>query len=321
MKNIESTAKDIEEKLEKGDFFYKHKNLLICGENADGKTTLIKGIVRKCRDKSINVYYINPLNRQICDPDNDAVLKKLDKLTIEKIVSDRLETNQDIFEKRISGPIVVYNEIYDNIEKYNNLYWDFFGITIASEDNESETVNMPEIIVNNKTEIYEVASSQAARMRILLEIDYAVGKGVKAIVIDEFDEFLSDNTTAKFLNKLIEYYENIMFIVSVQALQVILQLDDFDVALICNSGTDSVKDNKVRFYDSSSISEIGHIDKLGELLGRVDQVNELEELVARVVDTGKYNSADIEFIGAIERHSLSGREKILFDYVSRMMML
>ena len=71
----------------------------------------------------------------------------------------------------------------------------------------------------------------------------------------------------------------------------------------------------VRLADANSIDDIGKIDKVKELIGRIGNESNLEEMVTRIVDTGEFDEDDIVFIEKIERNKLSGREKILYDYV------
>ncbi len=323
MERIEDTAQIVADKIIKRKPFYKHSSIVICGENSFGKSTLIRHIVRKCMNLSENVYYIDSQNRQICDYDSFAGGIPLEKMSIDSIVENRLaESNylkKDVFAGMSSGPAVTYSRIKKYPEKYNDLYWDFFGITIKDEKDNPGEVQRPRILVNDRTEIYDVSSSQAAKMRMLLEIDFAIEeKGATIIVIDEFDLCLSDNTASTFLAKLHEKYKKVIFIVSVQSLSLILQIEDFDIAIIRGNGDMSVDNNVVHFVDSNSVTEVGQIDKIRELIGKVGEKCNLEEMVARVVDTETISDNDLNYIENIERNKLSGREKILYDYLVRL---
>ena len=226
MKKIDITAHDVADRIEKGKKFYKHSNLIICGENSFGKSTLIKAIVKDCSKLSEAIYYIDSQNRQICDYDNTAGGRPLEKMSLNAIVENRLSDSnylkRDVFEERTNGPAVAYTALKNSPEKYNELFWDFFEITIKDEKDNSDGIQIPQILVNEKTEIYDVSSSQAAKMRMLLEIDFAISeKGARAVVIDEFDEFLTDKTAATFLTSLHETYRDTIFIVSVQSISIL----------------------------------------------------------------------------------------------------
>ncbi len=322
MENIETTAQTITNKLLKNEVFYKHSNLIICGENSDGKSTLINKIVNNCLDKSLEVYYIDPENRKICDPNELAVTKPLEDMSLIKIVKTRLSPanylKKDVFEGTSSGPAVAYSTIKKSPEKYNELFWDYFGITIKDEEENPNGIGMPLILVNDTTEISDVSSSEAAIMRLLLEIHFAIeSKDAKIIVIDEFDEYLTEKKAFHFLSTLQKKYENVVFIVSIQSISIVMYLSDFDIALIRRVPEKTVENNLVRFVDSNNLNEIGQIEKIRDFFGRKDEDYILEEMVSRIVDTGIVNDDDKKFLNGINRQELSGRERILYDYVLR----
>ena len=189
---------------------------------------------------------------------------------------------------------------------------------IISQNCRKDSWNISEILCNDGIELNKLATSEAARMRLLFEIDNAVRKGAKTIIIDEFDTYLSEDTTSTFLTALSDKYNETSLVLSIHTLTAMLPLSGFDVAMICETNS-NIEENKVRLLDVDSINELGQIEKLKRLFERITRVNELEEIVSRLVDTGEIKDSDIQYIQVICRDDLTGREKILYDYVKEVL--
>ena len=135
MQNIYECVDKLYNDVESGRNFYKHQNLIITGSNAIGKTGLIKDVLkRSLKEHSNYFYYIDPKNRIMIDKDNTTPVKKLSDLMTEEILEHRLKdgifTVLDEFVQQDSGGTVALDELLENIEKYNSMYQNFFGITV-----------------------------------------------------------------------------------------------------------------------------------------------------------------------------------------------
>lgn len=67
MKIIE-IKKKIRKDLKENNLFFKHKNLIIVGENGSGKSSLLKDIIKKTNDTRVGsgkIYFIDSTNRKI----------------------------------------------------------------------------------------------------------------------------------------------------------------------------------------------------------------------------------------------------------------
>lgn len=324
MENILTTADIIANKTKNGEPFSLHNNLIICGENGSGKTTFMHRIIDELKkDSPYTFYYIDYHNRMIYDPLNTAG-KEIKHIQLDSIVDNRTtEANfsvKDVFDEISPGAAVVYNTILTNFDYYKKLFEKYLDIELSLDENNDSPLGLPKIFINGDGELYKLATSESARMRILFEIDYAVAKGAKTIYIDEFDASLSEDTTTDFLMMLLTNYENISFVVSIShALTSLISLTGFDGALICDANTNNVEDNFVRLFDVDSIAEVGQIDKIKRLFSYVTRTNMLEEMVARFVDTNEIRTADVKFMNGLVRDKLTGREKILYDYAKEVM--
>lgn len=317
METIVTAAKKIATNIQKNIPFYKHNSLVICGENAFGKTTLIRKIIDGLMENdAFDFYYIDPQNRMLYDENNTAA-QSLHQMQIRSIVENRIKesnfTIRDVFEGVSPGTAVVYKSIIEKFDRYQELFEKNLGIDLVL-NYEEDGLGLTEILVNGDRELYKLATSEAARMRILFEVDYAVKQGAKLIIIDELDTYLSDDTTFKFVKMLSENYLNMDFVVSIHSLTLLLQLSGFDGALICDAKKENKEENFVRFFDVDSINELGQIDKIKRMFEAVSLVNKLEEIVSRLIETGVKTQSDVSFLDQLCRDELSGREKILYDY-------
>lgn len=308
--------------------FYKHKNLILVGENAIGKSKLIKELVNESlKMENKTIYYIDPLNRVLSEDingGNTAVTKKLDSLQLDEIVSHRLRrgifTRKDEFSDGNPGSAVALTAIKDDVQgdkHYCNLFKEFWNMELESVTVGEGVLACDTVKVKNGGEIQDLSSSESAKLRILLEVDFAISKlEVDTIIIDEFDEFFSEETLIDFVSKLLSYYSATKFIFVIHSLPSIVALDDIDIALICDEHGGSIYENSVKFIDASNICEIGQIEKIrSAMVSMLNEETEWEAMVAHYVDFGKLTDEEKDFINSINREELRPKEKIFYDYL------
>ncbi|MCI8664744.1 MAG: hypothetical protein HFG69_16135 [Hungatella sp.] len=324
MQNIyESVSKLYDDIVNETDF-YKHRNLIITGSNAIGKTQLIKDILKKSLEEAADIfYYIDPKNRIMVDRDNNILVKKLSELPTREILEHRLKdgvfTVLDEFAQQNSGGAVAFDELLENIEMYNNMYQKFFGFSVEKVTTIDYFLTRQMVIVNGKTNLTMISNSEAAKMRILMEVNYAVNRGIKAIVIDEFDAYFSEESILDFMNKLIENYPDTRFLFVIHSLSVIVSVEEVDVALINNMHQDDVRENLVYFFDADNIEQIGQIEKIRNVMVNIEHRDEKwwEERVAMIVDGKNLDEVDLKKIKETVRSDLKAKEKILYDFIVR----
>lgn len=308
--------------------FYKHKSLILIGENAIGKSKLIKELVNQSLKKeNKTIYYIDPLNRILSEDvngGNTAVAKKMESLELDEIVSHRLKkgifTRKDEFSDGNPGSAVALTAIKDDIQgdkHYCNLFRDFWNMELESATVGDGMLTYDTVKVKNGGEIQDLSSSESAKLRLLLEVDFAVNSlSVDTIIIDEFDEFFSEETLVEFVSKLLSYYSSTKFILVIHSLTSIVAMNDIDLALICDEHGASIYENSVNFMDAANIREIGQIEKIkSAMVSVLREETELEELIAHYVDFGNLTEEEKIFVGNIKRDELCPKEKIFYDYL------
>lgn len=330
MKTINETIEMLMSVCNKSDAkFYKHKNLILTGENSSGKSKLIKSLVKKSlEDGNETIYYIDPQNRVIADDPNGgntAASVRLEDLKFKEIVNHRMQrgifTKKDEFTPGNPGSAVSFSAIKDDLsgkKHYYELFREFFDIELLKEMSESSKILQREVIrVKKGGEIQDLSSSESAKMRVLLEVDFAVNcLGARTVVIDEFDEFLSEKTSVGFITDLFSHYTSTKFILVIHALSPIISLDDIDIAIICEEYGDSIDKNLVRFIDAANITEMGQIEKIkNAMLSSSSSTSKMEAIVSYFVDFGELQKEDIIYLEKIKREELLPKEKIFYDYL------
>ena len=333
MQNIIDTGKALYEAIKNTAPFRKHMNLILAGNNANGKSRMIKNILEQSlKEGNGDIYYIDSKNRVMTGGKGiqQATAKKLEDLSVKEIVQTRITsgiyTVKDRFTEQDSGGAVVFDAVYNNMDKYQKLYSESLGIFIepAQKTINNGLGNIQTICVNQKCELSEIASSEAARMRILFEVDYAASQDeVKVIIIDEFDAYFSERTTIDFLRVLVEKYPQIRFVLVLHALYSIINIEDFDVAVIIDRHDRDVLNNDVEIYDGNNISTVEQVDKVSySILGYHRMAESLtpsiwEGIVANVVDGIGLTEEHQRMLKETDRNSLRAKDKILFDFVKR----
>lgn len=324
MQNIYECVDKLYNDVESGRNFYKHQNLIITGSNAIGKTGLIKDVLkRSLKEHSNYFYYIDPKNRIMIDKDNTTPVKKLSDLMTEEILEHRLKdgifTVLDEFVQQDSGGTVALDELLENIEKYNSMYQNFFGITVQKISTTDGILSRQTVLVNGQTNLNVISNSEAAKMRILMEVDFAANKGIQAIIIDEFDAYFSEESIIDFMKKLVENYSEVRFIFVIHYLSVIIQLEGMDIALLTDVHGSDIKENLVKFLDVDNIQQIGQIEKIRNTMINIEEKGEnlWEKYVSMIVDGKDLNYDEILQIKNTDSSKLKAREKILYEFIIR----
>ena len=184
MQNIYDSAEKLYQDVTNERNFYRHQSLIITGSNAIGKTQLIKDVLKKSLSESpTTFYYIDPKNRSMKSRNNNAPAKKLSEMSTIEILEHRLLdgvfTVSDEFTQQNLGGAVAYDELLNNTEKYNKMYQRFFGISVEKDTIANEILPLQIVLVNGKTNLENISSSEAAKMRIEREAGNRLSSGQK----------------------------------------------------------------------------------------------------------------------------------------------
>lgn len=307
---------------------YRHKNLILVGNNASGKSRCLESILKKSISLSPkDIYFIDSKNRVMVEK-NKAFEGRLRDLSVEKIVDYRLGKEiflcQDVFINGCSGGDVAYNELHKDIENeriLQSLYADLLGLNAEIRETEEAIgdwmkVKETHIVVNESVPLERLATSEASKMRILMEVEFASQKDVKAIIIDEFDAYFSEDTVVDFMNMLINRYDKIRFIFVIHSISTIFRIEDMDIALIFDEYKRDVLDNMVEYMDSNNVDSFAKIERIRDLITceMSRKASRLESIVDEIVHERNVRPEIAHELNLINRSELKAKDKILYDY-------
>lgn len=308
--------------LQDVDYFY-HKNIIVAGNNSTGKSTLIRRILQKAiENKCDKFYYIDSQNRVVVDPANYKVDMRYADFDLLSILSTRYDpdyfSKKDVFDKNYSGGVVTYSELMGDLQKYNTLF-NFFmpGITLTKGMllNENTIIGGTDTIkVDGKYSISNLSSSEAAKIRLIMEINYANSRGCKAVIIDEFDDHLDSENMILFIEKLIEHFSQMRFVFVIHNFEIIVRINKMDAVLYNNENTSSAE---IWPVDCDDITELGQIYRIrSQYIGkkRSEEIL-LSSCVSDIVKKGKISDKNSQKYKKLNRVELNAKERILFDYI------
>ena len=352
MDNVELLLQKTVESVSKETTFLHNQHLLVVGKNMTGKTQFSKRLIKKLSDTQKDLfYYIGPYNRTIASESKTYSESKFSNFSVKEITTDRLDSTKDIFSKTIDGndgPAIAYQELIDGLllshlsggteavieftdetditaVDYTSLLWLFLGLDVRKyEDNSfigGLTVrNNDKIIINDDIdrEINSLSSSEMTTARIVLEVLYAKKKDCKYVLIDEFDNYYDLENLKNFVEKLTSTFSTIRFILLVHNIEAIVRIKDMDVIII-----QELRDGSI----DASLHDANHIDSipiLDSLLSRrcksqnatIDSF--LGNCIVELLSNKKIDEVNLGSFLALEYSNLSTREKIMYDYASKL---
>ena len=328
---IELQVDEILACIENNSDFSKNKHLIILGNNASGKTRFSKRVLDKAVEKGLNnVYYIGPYNRTLSMIDGQKTFSTFSSFEPLMITQSRLKckNGEDCFSNFINGldgPAIAATELNNNFGAYKDLIEKFLNIKLGFEGDSK--LGSEEIMIKEETEnrsLSTLSSNEMAILRIIMEVKYAELKLCKYILIDEFDSYLDIVTMQSFLAYLVESFELIRFIFVIHNPEALINIVDADVLLIqksCISDEQAAK--LVMRFD---VNEIESISELESILNRFskkdkkdhDQENYLRMCISRYLSNNELLDSDIQQIKEMNISRLSVRERVMYEYVVRL---
>ncbi len=308
--------------LQNKNYFY-HKNIIVAGNNSTGKSTLIKRILQYAIENNCDkFYYIDSQNRVVIEPTNDRLDMRYADFDPLSILSTRYDpdffSKKDVFDKRYSGGVVTYSELLGDLEKYNTLLNVFMpGITLTKGMllNEKTIIGGTDTIkVDGKYSISNLSSSEAAKIRLIMEINYANSRGCKAVVIDEFDDHFDSENMILFIERLVEYFSQMRFVFVIHNFEILVRINGMD-AVIYNNG--KTTPDEILSVDCDDITELGQIYRIrSQYIGKKSSKEILlSSCVSDIVKRGKLNNKNRAEYKRLNRKDLNAKERILFDYI------
>lgn len=322
MFNIQELAELIYEKTVTDADYFVHKSMVVVGNNSTGKSTLLKELLSKVIEEGNDeFYYIDSQNRVVTNSSRAELSIRYSMFDVQTILKARLNVDyfakEDVFDTSYSGGVASFSELMADVEAYNVLFNNFFPCDLKKDflmKEDSFIEGNETLFYKDSVEIGAISSSEAAKMRLVMEINFARNLGCKVVIIDEFDDHFDTENMISFMNKLKEFYSELRFIFVIHNFEAIVRLSGFDAIIYNNEETAPVD---ILLLDCDDITELGQVYKIRSRYIGKKKTSEilLSECITDIVKLGKVNDKNKEKILHIERESLNSKERILYDYI------
>lgn len=308
----------------------KENNWLIVGSNSTGKTMLISMVLNLIEENRSNeIYYIDPQNRTVINQEIEGgysyQLKNISSLEI--LLNRKLDNNftkQDVFNTQLSGGAVAFAELVKRFDFYKEVLEKFLGKTIECKEPKIESEDFlnqlveekkrSQIYIDDKVEIAKISNSEAAKMRLIMEIMLAKEKNCKSVIIDEFDSHFDNVTMVEFMNQITVEFNNIRFLFVIHNFESLVQIWNMKAILFnvkCSPGTFE------HIINTNDISQIGDAYRsFNKYLGKKRKTEIiLSDYLAFFMENDKLLDTQIIELQKMDRKNLNKREKIIYDYL------
>lgn len=316
--SIQQIQKNIQKKLTIG------KHIVIIGDNAAGKSDILKRVVQSYLDKSENIYFIDAVNRKF----NSSLASLMEN----KISLD----SKDITERRLKEEFFNLLDSFGNSGMVESIYKNYelslkkelerlvnIELEIEKRSDPILGINKNYVLVNNNEVL--LSNGYQALIRLLMELLFfedSIEQGVKAvIVIDEIDKYLSPTYTAKILPYLEERFPDYTFCVTTHARDTLKYVSDY---ILCILKQDD--DGKVQ-YEFISGSDIGNEKKIEAVFmelffeqenQKTSSNNELDIQLRRFLNLKLMDAWDVSSekdLRAIKVEELAPHQKLLYRQI------
>ena len=323
MYSIENVSEDIYISVLNNSETYNHKSIVVVGDNASGKTTLIKSLLEKIKNEECDdFYFIDSLNRMVygAEDRNQASEIRYSDFKPLEILKERSSSaylsKEDIFPKANRGSLVTYSELLGNKDNYELLFNRFFecrldmGLAVGTES----IISGNNILTVNEKKINSLSSSEAARIRLIMEIEYAKRCGCKMVIVDEYDNSLDPDNQIKLVSQLMQNYPELRFIFVIHNYALLVQLSGVDAIIYNNPNTAPIDINVVDCDDITAIGEVNRIRTKYIGIKNEDEIF-LANCVSECIKRGKLSKDHNEEFIQIDRNTLTVKNRILYDYI------
>lgn len=331
MINMESLINSIYMKVCKSKQEKSYSDYIIVGNNMSGKSELIRNLIERYtkENKSNNstekyidkftsqgeIYFIDSCNRTISKDNPRGMFSEINdffEITTERLKPinfnkvDKISSNYDNH--------LILNELLNNKEIYKDILEDYFedsfDIVTCKEDS-----NIPLLSPAEKykykigdTKYDNLSNGYQAIIRLLVEIQYAVSKGVKVILIDEVVLYLDTNNSRKFIDFIQNTFNKIHWIFTTHSPEVICASNNFNII--------KVKENNYEIYDGNNLNDLeSTIEALfDEDIIENDEFDTLLENLVRLKSMGEtLPKDDLQKIKSSQ--NLNSVQKLYRDYL------
>ena len=322
MFNIQELAELIYEKTINDLNYFVHRSMVVVGNNSTGKSTLLKELLNKIIiEGNDKFYYIDAQNRVVTNSTKAEFSVHYSEFSVRTILTTRFKPDyfakEDVFDATYSGGVVTYSELMSDLNTYNKLFNNFMSCDLKKGllmRRDSFIEGNDTLYYKDNIDIGSISSSEAAKIRLIMEINYANNQECKVVIIDEFDDHFDTENMISFMNKLQEYYSKLRFIFVIHNFEAIVRISGFDAIVYNNEKTSPVK---IISLDCDDITELGQVYRIrSRYIGKKKSSEVLlSECISELIKCGKIDEKNRKKILLIEREKLNSKEKILYDYI------
>lgn len=310
------------EKTISGMPYFTHYNLVVVGDNSAGKSTLLKSLLDTIqKNNREDFYYIDSQNRVVIDRKHENLSRRYSDYNIKDIIKTRKDKDNfskaDYFDENTTGGVATFSELWADIDGYSQFISEFMTWTLnkGSKLKPGSIVNGSDtILINNEIDIEAISSSEAAKIRLLMEMKYAKDSNCKVVIIDEFDDHFDTENMVLFIEKVVDYFENMRFIFVIHNFETLVRLKNMDAIIYNNDRTAPVD---IIPIDCDDITELGQVYKVRNRY--IGQKNDMEIFldgcIAGIIKSEILEKEQMDRIKITDRQQLNTKEKILFDYI------
>ena len=282
---------------------------MIVGDNASGKSELLRMYVQRRIREGGQVYYIDAVNRYFqVSKVNDSIrqISFSDKITKARIEDENFNlTDTWAYFGTATESIELIYPLFE--EQLQNLLQEFFGVRFSILLKEANEV------VYDFHETGKLSSGYQAVVRLFLELLYYQRTKTEqeaVVVIDELDEYLSPGTAVRLYPFLREHFPELSYLCSTHSAEILSGARDCNILILSADGVEILDSNDFEGMDeiASVFRKIFHTNESGER-------TELDEKLRLLLNnrmSGRWGEQEEQMFASIDETQLSKARRMIY---------
>lgn len=234
----------------------KHSHTIFIGENASGKSKVLKEFVGGMLKENKGIYYIDAVNRSFDSSKVSTPYSEIEKSNYQSIVKARI-SNENF---NLKDTFCLFGTLNDQIElvyfpyekQLQTMLKKFGGFSF-----EIKKIKEKEVLFDSGAEGL-LSSGLQALVRIFLELLYVndIVKDHICVVIDEIDEFLSPANAGKILDFLMDQFPDMEFLVTTHSVDLVRNTGKCNIIILYEEDLEVIDaDDFCSEYDVTALFE------------------------------------------------------------------